>query len=94
MKTQPRKVFIMIGINDLAINVSEKDMPDNYHMMISGLLEVADIEIYVQSILPANEDQGISKDDIVEVNGCIKDICLEQGVNYIDLYTTFANDNG
>ena len=40
------------------ILVSEKDMPDNYHMMISGLLEVADIEIYVQSILPANEDQG------------------------------------
>lgn len=94
VKTQPRKVFIMIGINDLALNVPEKEILDNYCKIISGLLVVPDIEIYVQSILPVSENEGISKADIVNINEYIKNICLEQGVNYIDLYAAFANDDG
>lgn len=94
VKTQPEKVFIMIGINDLALSVSEKEMLDNYHRIISDLLEVPDIEIYMQSILPVGENEGISKEDIVRVNGHIKDICLEHEVTYIDLYTVFSDADG
>lgn len=94
IQIQPQKVFIMIGINDLAQNVEKKEMIDNYCSIIDALLEVPDIEIYVESILPVSERGGISKEKIIEINEFIRGICNEKEVEYIDLHQYFTDENG
>lgn len=49
----PKKVFIMVGINDIQQGVSIKDIEQNFADIIKKLRESnPDIEIYIQSVLP------------------------------------------
>ncbi len=94
IKTKPGKVFIMIGINDLGADVEEEEIMNNYYSIVDSLLEVPDIRIYVESVLPVNENSGISKENIIELNGYIEKMCSEKGIEYIDLYSIFSDHSG
>lgn len=94
LKTQPKKVFIMIGINDISSGVNEEEILINYNNIVDTLSEAADIEIYVQSILPVAENHSIWKKKIVDINGRIEEMCYKKGIEYIDLYSVFVDDSG
>ena len=84
----------MIGINDLGADVEEEEIMNNYYSIVDSLLEVPDIRIYVESVLPVNENSGISKENIIELNGYIEKMCSEKGIEYIDLYSIFSDHSG
>lgn len=94
IQVKPKKVFIMIGINDLAREVEDREIIDNYCNIVDALLEVPDIELYVESILPVSENGGISKEKIIEINGLIAGMCKEKGIDYIDLHQYFTDEKG
>ncbi|MFT3824348.1 MAG: GDSL-type esterase/lipase family protein [Chitinophagaceae bacterium] len=98
---KPAKVFIMIGINDIADNTADSIIVANYRNIIQRLRkESPATKIYIQSILPTNDGftefkrhQG--KDGHIRfVNDGLKKIGAEYGCLYIDLYSQLQNNEG
>lgn len=98
-KQNPSKVFMMIGINDIATKVSKDKIIENYAHIIDKIQrESPNTVIYVQSLLPVNEDiyvyhNKISNIDIITVNNEIHRISREHNIKFIDLYPLFLQGN-
>ena len=95
---KPKKVFIMIGTNDLGtagINTTEH-VVQNVSLMIERLQAVTPAtELYIQSILPSGKrDQALQQ----ATNAALEALCEEKGITYIDLWTDLlgvaTNSNG
>lgn len=98
----PRKLFLMIGTNDLAAG----RMPDEIVTDIGracALLRAGSprTKIYVQSILLVN-GRAFAKfpkhyaraDAIVETNRLLEALCAERGFVYVDVYSSLVDTNG
>ncbi|MDF5720638.1 MAG: SGNH/GDSL hydrolase family protein [Rhizonema sp. PD37] len=104
-RTQPEKIFVMIGINDLIRGVNDKIILDNQYKIIHHLHEVhPKAEVVVESILPHQSEgvnwQGrekllaIPNSRIRQLNQQLQGIAVKEGVRYINLYPLFANEQG
>lgn len=86
----PKKIFIMIGVNDLGLNVSQDIIKANYRSILSILNEkLQDTQIYVLSVLPVSNGK-IASSRIVALNSIINDLAEEYENKYIDLYTIMS----
>ena len=100
-KRKPAKVFLMIGTNDLARNISPDSVMKNILLTTSYLRQQSpSTKLYVQSILPVNGIYGkfaghINKaQQIVAVNAQLKEKATAYRYTYIDLYTPFSDGEG
>jgi lysophospholipase L1-like esterase len=79
-KSKPTKVFIMIGVNDIRSKVSDSTIIKNYvHFFDKIKLESPNTKVYLQSILPVNNDIGASKttnERVNKLNNLLKEIAL------------------
>ncbi len=95
LKAQPRKVFLMIGINDLLF-ISKNEILENYEKILMSFKEkTSSTEVFVQSILPVNNEVkriGIKNTDIVELNNGIKTLASKFGYEYVDLHSQFKDE--
>ncbi len=85
---KPKKVFLMIGTNDLAqVNVFDYTYPvRNTKKMVEHIRRVSPAtEIYVQSILPVTNAEKAPK--IVRSNELLREYCQEEGITYVDLWS-------
>lgn len=89
----PSKVFIMIGINDIANNLADSSIVDNIKAIIQRIQKESPVtKIFVQSILPTNNrfiDFKRHQDKqahIVAVNNKLKELAAQNRLVYIDLY--------
>ena len=102
IKLKPKKVFILIGINDITKGVSDEDILKNYDSIISTLKEGSpDTEIYIQSVLPTNQELAseyyqmkTNNDTILATNQEIENMSKSQNVVYVDLYKNFIDTKG
>lgn len=99
--SHPDKVFIMIGINDIAKGTPDSVIVANYQKICERIRQASPkTKVYVQSILPTNADftefkRHQDKDaHIRAVNAALQRICAEKGLAYIDLYTSFLDKDG
>jgi lysophospholipase L1-like esterase len=97
---KPAKVFIMIGINDIAKETPDSIIIANYKKIISRIQsESPKTKIIVQSILPTNNDFTEFKRHqnktahVIFINAALENYCKEFGLVYVDLYTVFLDDN-
>jgi lysophospholipase L1-like esterase len=99
-ESKPKKVFLMIGTNDLAREISANTIIKNISQIVMAInTESPKTKIFVQSILPVNDHYGkfdghTSKgQEIVTIN-----MALAKGVEgryqYIDLHTSFLDKDG
>ena len=95
----PRKVFILIGINDIARNIPDSVILCNYRRIITRLRDESPrTRIYFQSLLPVNDSfparNHFGKDGhIAAVNAGLAAICREMKVDFIDLHPLFLDEN-
>ncbi|ARV58532.1 G-D-S-L family lipolytic protein [Nostocales cyanobacterium HT-58-2] len=103
--TQPKTIFVMIGINDLIRGVSDEIILDNHRQIILYLKKVhPQTQIVMQSILPHGGEEttwerqekllAIPNRRISQLNQKLRTIAQKEGVNYLDLYFLFANKQG
>jgi len=101
--TQPDKIFINIGINDLLRGVAPDTLLDNYRRIITTLrADHPDATIVVQSILPHSADraeniEGVYRtpnDRIRDVNDRLAAIAAAEGAEYLDLHQIFRDRAG
>jgi lysophospholipase L1-like esterase len=104
-RTQPERIFVMIGINDLIRGISDEEILTNHRRIIRYLRRIhPQAQIVVQSILPhgAEEATWEGKDKLLaipnsrirQLNQQIKAIATRQNAKYLDLYPLFTNKQG
>lgn len=98
---KPAKVFLMIGTNDLARNISPDSVVKNILLSVAYLQQqTPSAKVFVQSILPVNNVFGkfgghTSKvEQIKSVNDQLKEKAAINHYTYIDLHTPFSDENG
>lgn len=105
VKGRPKKLFLMIGTNDLAAGIAPREVAGNVCRIIERFRNESPwTKIYVQSILPVN---GADVDvphkkhwergaEIVETNRLLEDLCAGEQKNlmYVDVYSALVDEKG
>lgn len=92
---RPSKVFLMIGINDLADRIFTP------HQIAYGVKTIIQkikqfnpqIEIYLQSALPTSEKYAYLNKMVLEYNRYLQQIAVESKITYIDIHSHFTNES-
>jgi len=85
-------IFLMTGLNDLAME--NLNFLDPYKVIINRLKGAyPDVIIFVHSLLPTLVE-FISNDLIKMINKSIREIAIDTGAVYIDIYGLFVNRDG
>jgi len=99
--SKPDKVFIMIGINDIARNTPDSVIVSNYKKIIENIaLSSPNTKIIVQSILPTNNGftefkNHQNKDQHIRwVNEAMMKYCNQHKISFVNLYPEFLDKNG
>ena len=94
---KPSKIFLMIGINDMARGTSIDSIADATLKIIKKIQsESPRTRIYLQSILPVNDSFGMfqghmkRKADIKPLNGKLEQLSKTEKITFIDLYSHFV----
>jgi len=100
-ESNPQKVFINIGTNDLSQEMDYQEVADNYREIIQSIRRQSpDTQIYVCSVLPINtkikNDYRLTNKqrDIPLLNAELKKLEQLDHVHYIDLYSEFVDPQG
>jgi lysophospholipase L1-like esterase len=95
----PKKVFILIGINDVSRNIPDSIILKNYRRIIERIKAGSpDTKIYFQTLLPVNNEftqfkSHYNKDEhILWLNEQIKKLGREEKITVIDLYPHFLDN--
>ena len=96
-KIGAKKVFIMLGMNDIAVYGIEGSL-DNYEELVDNILaKNPGAVIYAQSCTPMAvgcERSVLNNKNIVKYNNALKDRCAENGWRYMDIYSVVVDENG
>ena len=98
---KPKKIFLLIGVNDFARNISTDSIFKNI-MQIARYLkqETPATKLYVQSLLPVNDTfktfagHTSKGEQIKSLNDNLKLNAATNHYTYIDLYSSFLDENG
>ena len=101
LKGQPKKIFILSGVNDVSHGVTGDSIGRAMEKLIVLIKTRSPrTKIYLQSMLPFNNDvrewkllQG--RDHVVvEANVLLEQVARRQGVTWINLYPLFVDEQG
>jgi lysophospholipase L1-like esterase len=81
---KPKKVFILIGINDLNKGYSVNEIVLNYNKIITKL-QNKDIEVFVQSTIFVGNKKNKLNNNVLLLNQKLQTICKNKKLVYIDL---------
>lgn len=102
LTAHPKKLFLMIGTNDLAAGRTPDEIVRDVERLIDRFQRESKwTKIYVQSILPVN-GEGFTKYRshyehahlIVPTNKRLEALCHQKGVTYLDVWGALADDEG
>lgn len=93
----PSKIFLLIGINDISHGDSLDSLSSEYESLVKEIRRrCPDTELYLQSILPINNDfrrykNLFGKEGMVDgLNKSIKSIAADNGAEFIDLFPALS----
>lgn len=85
----PRKVFLIAGLNGLG-DQSAAEFESAYCALVDSIQSaVPEAELYIENILPVNDDVYLNK-KVIEANRIIRNIAEERKLTYVDLYSLYA----
>src|SRR5262249_41178012 len=93
MRHHPRKIFIMIGINDLKLEQkSPGDLTRQYVELLHTISERSpEAQIFLQSLLPV---WGETNKAIIEVNQHLSEMADGSRVQYLDIHRLYTDSQG
>lgn len=99
---KPKKIFIMLGTNDLDGKKPIDIIVNNYTNLINKIKNKApNSNLYIESVLPVDANlclktYGIpyytKNNEIVNLNSKLKTLASKEKINYIDVYSAFAKN--
>ena len=101
IKQQPKKIFLLIGINDIGRGLPTEVILSNYRRIVSRLTQsLPKTKLIIQSVLPMNEGKlpyDYLKGKAAKVKALNEGIVLiakEFNLTYLNLHELFADDKG
>ncbi len=96
IEANPKKVFLLIGTNDLWNERKTVDqIIQNYRLILNTFQQkTPTTKVYIQSLLPVNNeayDITVSNEDIKMLNAQFKELASKFSYQYIDLFKYFVN---
>lgn len=92
---EPKVVYLRVGINDMAICISEK-FTFQYETLVIKLKEnVPKANIIIQNLLPVDDKHFAISCNNVQIDNCnavIKEIAKSYGLDMIDLHVLYTKD--
>lgn len=97
IELEPRKIFLLIGVNDLLF-LPPNIIMQNYESIVARIRnESPQTILYLESILPIHNDlrrNGMKNEDIVAINQMIKSLADKYQLVYIDAHSRFTDTEG
>lgn len=97
----PKKVFIMIGINDIARGIPDDMILANYATIVKLIQQQSPkTKVYIQSLLPTNDEFDAFKrhqgktEHVLTVNAGLKALAIASKSTYINLYDALLGNDG
>ncbi len=94
--SKPSKLFLLMGINDISQNRNNDYICENIRKIVAAVHDKSpETVIYLQSVLPINNDFGrykrlIGKEKQIEnLNRKLKKYCKKGNVDFVNLYPSF-----
>lgn len=92
----PKKLFIMLGVNDLGFMSVEETM-DSFRVLMDRVMEKCpDAEVYLESLLPVWEVgiQGTKNGEVNAFNELLKAYAEEKDYHYVDVASYIVDHTG
>nr|WP_255723677.1 GDSL-type esterase/lipase family protein [Sporosarcina sp. ACRSL] len=92
----PKEAYLMIGVNDIRYRTDAKEFERNVKKIVDSF-NGSDTQLFIQSILPVNYGlfgNEVSNDKVKQFNDILQRIADEYGIEYIDLHSSFVDENG
>lgn len=100
-RLKPKKVFLLIGVNDIARNIPDSVIIKNFERIIDTFkLQMPTTTLYIQSILPTNnkftnfKNHQNKTEHIIAINKSLRQLCKKHTITYINLHDTFTDKEG
>ena len=92
IQTEPEKVFLLIGINDIKTRVPLEETVSNYAQILDELQRgCPNAIIYPQSLLPTHNDLfGANYEEVEELNERIAELAKARELQYLNFYSNFT----
>ena len=86
LRRRPKKIFAMLGINDVRAGRSHSAILADYEALIH-VVRARKVDLYMESILYLGPDAGGARfnAEIKSINDGLRDLCAANSVHYIDL---------
>jgi len=98
LRHKPLKIFLLIGVNDLAFGNSVPEIEMGYRAIVQKIrTESPDTELYLQSVLPVNNDVrhvGVKNIKVLELNIRIAQIARDFALPFLDIATPLKDSDG
>lgn len=98
LAAKPKKIFLMIGINDLYYGNSPRTALHHYEEIIQTIrAQSPETELYIQSTLPANnqdfDDVPVNTRDVDIINKGLRKMAAHYDATFIDLGALLKDEN-
>lgn len=97
----PAKIFLLIGVNDVSHDLTADSIVTAQLALIDRIMrETPTTKLYVQSVLPINNNFGrykklIGKEQVVrDINAKLRPEVEKRGLPWIELYSAMVDDEG
>ena len=98
LEAKPKKIFIMIGVNDVSSGSPMDLIVSNYNKIIERIKVQSPLtEIYIHSVLPTNDiyyKGNATNDKIKSLNERLQNAANKYGLTYIELFSKVLDNNG
>jgi lysophospholipase L1-like esterase len=95
-RSKPAKVFLLIGINDLAHGTLKDSVFQNICTIAQNIRKYSPkTKVFIQSILPVNPVYGLFQThtnktpEVLWINGQLKSWCEKEDFQFVDLFSQF-----
>ncbi|HSP23224.1 MAG TPA: GDSL-type esterase/lipase family protein [Planococcus sp. (in: firmicutes)] len=92
----PKEVYIMIGVNDIAAGVNKENYEKNMNKIVQSF-DQEQTRVILQSLLPVNNNSfnnNLPNGRVDDFNVILKKVAADNNVEYVDLHTYFEDSNG
>jgi|GEM_PF-1263100 len=93
---QPRRLFLLVGINDLNMDREREQTLADYSKILDELSRhLPATQVYVQSVLPVSAGWKLARNpDVVALNARIQALAQQRNLTFIDLHPEFCDERG
>lgn len=92
----PKEVYIMIGVNDIAAGVNKATYEKNMQRIVRSFDEEK-TRVVLQSLLPVNTESfpnELPNSRVDDFNDILKKVAADNNLEYVDLHPHFEDSNG